>query len=320
MATGFTTTNSLPPAVQQHLNLALLPWKQPQLIHGICARKDLLPRKSGGTMRYRRYTKLQPFIAPMATDGTVPPPQSLSATDIDATPSYYGTWVGIVEQVTLTVQDPVLNETAKLLGEAMRETEDILIRDQLASSSVAILASNGQDGDDPTEITDADVNRAIRILVGNDARMFVGGIIGEDKIGTGPVRESFIAMGHSNLIPDLENAPVFKSKWNYPNDNNTMSAEWGSINNVRFLLSSLGSIEQNASMLGADVYNIFIAAENSYACVHLDGYANRFIYRPPLLSNPLATTASAAVKFAQVPVILNTEWLLTLKVTLSQPL
>ena len=81
MATGFTTTNSLPPAVQQHLNLALLPWKQPQLIHGVCARKDLLPRKAGSTMRYRRYTKLQPFIAPMATDGTVPPPQSLSATD-----------------------------------------------------------------------------------------------------------------------------------------------------------------------------------------------------------------------------------------------
>lgn len=186
MATGFTTTNSLPPAVQQHLNLALLPWKQPQLIHGLCARKDVMPRKAGNTMLYRRYTKLQTFIAPMATDGTVPPPQSLSATDIPATPSYYGTWVGIVEQVTLTVQDPVLNETAKLLGEAMRETEDILIRDQLMTSSVSIMASNGQDGDDPTEITQEDVMRAVRILVGNDARMFVGGILGEDKIGTGP--------------------------------------------------------------------------------------------------------------------------------------
>lgn len=131
------------------------------------------------------------------------------------------------------------------------------------------------------------------------------------------VREAFVAMGHSNLIPDLENVPLFKSKWNYPNDQNTMSAEWGSINNVRFMLSSLGAIQPNASMLGNDVYPIFIAAKESYACVHLDGYANRFIYRPPLLSNPLATTASAAVKFAQVPVILNTEWLLTLKVTLA---
>ena len=42
-----------------------------------------------------------------------------------------------------------------------------------------------------------------------------------------------------------------------PNQQSTLDAEWGTVANARYLLSSIGSITPNASLLGNNVYNIF---------------------------------------------------------------
>ena len=55
------------------------------------------------------------------------------------------------------------------------------------------------------------------------------------------------------------------------NNSNLLQAEWGSIRNIRFLLSSLGSISPLASANGQDVYNIFLPGQESYDMVDLDG-------------------------------------------------
>jgi hypothetical protein len=59
---------------------------------------------------------------------------------------FYGTYVSINEQVPLQTQEPVLNEAAKLLGISLRETEDELTRDMLASTAVVIACVNGVNG------------------------------------------------------------------------------------------------------------------------------------------------------------------------------
>jgi len=58
--------------------------------------------------------------------GVTPPAQNLTAVDIDAKISFYGTYVILNEQVTLQNQDPVLNECAARLGVSLRQTEDQL--------------------------------------------------------------------------------------------------------------------------------------------------------------------------------------------------
>ncbi len=52
--------------------------------------------------------------------GVTPPAQNLTAVDIDAKISFYGTYVQLNEQVTLQNQDPVLNECAARLGVSLR--------------------------------------------------------------------------------------------------------------------------------------------------------------------------------------------------------
>jgi len=82
---------------------------------------------------------------------------------------------------------------------------------------------------------------------------------------------------------------------------NAIRSEWGAVGNLRFLVSSIGSVTRNASNLGNDVYNIFCVGMEAYACVEQDGYSAQFIYRPPMYDSALALNASVGYKFAEVP-------------------
>lgn len=113
---AITTTTSLPAPVQQSFSMKLLSVPVPNMIHKIPAMRKNMPRNGGTTLRMRRYNPLATAMVPLGNTGITPPPQNLTAVDIDAKMSFYGTYVLINEQVTLTSQDPVLNECAARLG------------------------------------------------------------------------------------------------------------------------------------------------------------------------------------------------------------
>lgn len=134
---------------------------------------------------------------------------------------------------------------------------------------------------------------------------------------TAPVRDAYFGLGHTDLIGQLDNVAGFINKWNYPNQQSTLDAEWGNVANIRFLLSPIGSISANASLLGANVYNIFCVGREAYCSIEQDGYSAQFIYRPPIYDSPLALNASVGYKFAEVPRITNDTWVFNLRCTLS---
>lgn len=113
---AITTTNSLPPPVQQWFDNVLLSRPMPLLIHGKMAMKKRLPEKSGKTVRYRRYTNLATATVPLPDSGLTPPGQALTATDIDADIEFYGTYTTITDQVVMMNEDPVLNQNVSLLS------------------------------------------------------------------------------------------------------------------------------------------------------------------------------------------------------------
>lgn len=143
-------------------------------------------------------------------------------------------------------------------------------------------------------------------------------IEGENKFGTAPVRTAFFGLGHTNLSADLDQMIGFQNVAQYSNTANLLQAEWGVIRNIRFLLSSVGSISVGASAKGADIYNIFIPGQESYDMVDLDGYSAQFIYAPPEIASPrLRLYQTAGWKMAQVFNITNTSWIVNLRCTLS---
>lgn len=211
----------------------------------------------------------------------------------------------------------VLNEAAARLGVSLRQTEDELTRNMLAGSAGFINAVGGVNGDNPTEITRSDVDTIVRTLLSNNAYTIMDNIEGEDKFGTAPVRDAYFALGSTQLIGQLEAVSGFIAKSQYPAPMNALRSEWGAISNLRFLLSSIGSVTASASNLGANVYNIFCVGMEAYACVQQDGYSASFIYRPPIYDGPLALNASVGYKFAEVPRITNDLWVINLRCTLA---
>ncbi len=103
---GITTTSVLPAPVQQTFSYKLLSVPVPSMIHKIPAMKKEMPRNGGTTLRMRRYNPLNTAMVPLGNSGVTPPPQNLTAIDIDAKLSFYGTYVQINEQVSLQNQDP----------------------------------------------------------------------------------------------------------------------------------------------------------------------------------------------------------------------
>jgi N4-gp56 family major capsid protein len=211
----------------------------------------------------------------------------------------------------------VLNEITIRLGVSLRQTEDELTRTCLESTSAFVNCVGGSNGDNPTEINRSDVDGIVRLLKGNNALPFISGQEGDNKFATAPVRDAFFGLGHTDLIGQLDAVQGFQQKWTYPQPQNTLESKWGCVANIRFLLSSIGSITPNASLLGADVYNCFCVGRESYAAIMQDGYSSKFLYRPAIYDGPLALNASVGWTMGEVPKLLNDVWAYSLRMTLA---
>jgi N4-gp56 family major capsid protein len=185
-------------------------------------------------------------------------------------------FVTITNQVQLTVEDRVLNEASRLLAQNLAQTMDEVTRDVLASTSSVLHCSNGTNGNTPTELTKADIDTAVRTLLGNDAEMISEVIPGRDAFATSPVRPAFWAYLDTALLDDLEAVSNFISSANYPNQTTVLDAEWGSTGNVRWLYTSVGSVSSAAT----PVYNNFIIGKEAYAVVHLRSETGEFYVEP----------------------------------------
>jgi len=311
-----TTTTTLPPAVQQSFSYKLLLNKRENFIYNMAADKQKMPSHGGDTIRMKRYNSLDAAMVPLGNTGITPPADLLTAVHIDAKMQFYGKYIILNEQVSLQSQDPVLNAAVERLGHSLRKTEDQLTRDMLAAGAGFVNCVGGVNGDNPTELSRTDVDDVVRTMLGNDAITILDSLIGQDRFGTSPVRDSYVAMCSTDLSANLERVAGFTHKNNYPTGDGLRS-EYGTISSLRFFVSSLGQKTANASNKGADLYNISVTGMEAYSIVEQDEYSSKFIYRPAIYDGPLMLNASAAYKMATVPVITNDEWILNLRCTLS---
>ena len=312
---SMTTTAVLPPAVREYYDRLLLITAYPTLIHTKFAQRRILPEKNGDTIVFRRYSRLSTVPIPLV-DGRTPPGAPLSVTDIKARVSFYGNFVTITNQVQLTVEDRVLNESSKLLAQNLAQTMDEVTRDVLASTSSVQQCRNGLNGNTPTELTKADIDAAVRTMLGNDAEMISEVVTGTNAYATAPVRPAFWAYLDTDLLDDLEAVASFQNSSNYASQQTVLDAEWGSTGNVRWLYTSVGSV----SAATPAVYNNIIVGKEAYAVVHLKSETGDF-YIEPLGSggsaDPLHQRGSVGWQHPFVSRILNDAFMMNLMSTHS---
>ena len=220
------------------------------------------------------------------------------------------------EQVVLQNEEDVIKNFSMRLGISMRLSEDRLMRDMLAASASSINATGGNNGDNPTQISVSDVSGVTTALLSADALSVLDSIEGENRYGTAPVPNSFFALAHTGLIKDLDAlGNDFTRTIRYPSQVNILKPEYGSVGQLRFLVSSAGSISKTASRLGRDVMNIFCVGIEAIACIYANEFSSEFIYLPKEFSGGLAQNITMGMKFFEAPRILNDLWLVNLRVT-----
>ena len=308
--------STMPPQIQQRYNSKLLSTPERNLIHNLFAMPVELPDNQGFIDRQSRYDRLDLFPVPLDDAQTNPPSQQLNRVDVDCRVRVYATYIVLTRQVTITNEDPVLNSAAARLGQASRETQDVLQRDNLESTASVVNSVGGGNGDLPTEMALSDVDDIVALLQDNDAEYITNMIEGSTKISTSPIGDAYGCMLTTRMIPVLNNITGFVRKFEYPNVNNVLSSEWGGCNNVRFFVSSQGSVSPSASLLGNDVANCFIAAKESYKVVWQAGGKMKFIYLPPGYNNdPCMLRHTAGCSFYQGQCITNDLWIQNLRST-----
>lgn len=213
---------------------------------------------------------------------------------------------------------PILNSAAARLGQAGRETQDVLQRDNLESTASIINCVGGSNGDLPTEMSPNDVSDVVTLLQNNSGEYITNMIPGQLKIGTSPIGDSYGCLSPTQMIPVFNNMVGFTRKFQYPNVSETLSTEWGGINNCRMFVSDQGSITPNASLAGNDVANNFVCAKEAYKVVWQAGGKMKFVYLPPgYLNDPAMLRHSAACVFYQGQCITNDLWIMNLRSTMT---
>src|SRR3990167_7874185 len=111
-----TTTSEVTAAVNNYYDRTMLKAARPLLVHTRWAQVRDLPRNNSAVIRFRRYSLLSAATTEL-TEETNPSSTQLAITNVDATVLQYGAFVQLTDFLQFTTLDPLLSETADLLGQ-----------------------------------------------------------------------------------------------------------------------------------------------------------------------------------------------------------
>src|ERR1017187_6418001 len=302
---SITTTSGLGPMILQSLAPAMLYVPTPTMNYITVCDKVSMPANGVTTCRFMRPRALQPPTIQLGNSGIDPSAQVPQRDIIDAQMAFFGTGCVINEQVILQDQEGVLAWVSERLAVAMRQAEDLILRDYIVSAATDLMAGGGSNGDNPTNLGVSDFSLVAATLDTNNAYKFMSGIEGENKFGTGPVRSSYFMLSSTELQSDFDGltGSGFLNQWNYPTNASALPSEYGNVYNIRILTSSEAPVARGASANGQDVYYNTVLGKQAVTHIYQDGFSMNLIYRDPYYSGMLAQNATLAVKFAQAQAI-----------------
>jgi N4-gp56 family major capsid protein len=306
-----TTSGTIAREVSNFYDRALLERAIPALVHTRFAQVRDIPRNSGtNVIKFRRYGSLTANTTAL-TEGVTPSGTALSVTDVLATVLQYGDFVTLTDVVQMETYDPILTETAEILGEQAGDSIDQLARAVLAAGTTIQYASTATADNEITAamvLNRAEVKEAVRTLRGNNAKPITSMIDPSTGYNTVPVGRSFVGIVSEDTAFDLDDATGWIPVEKYPNKSNVMEDEIGALGNVRFIMSTNAYVSSAAGSGGVDVHYSIILAQNAYAITRISGESLKNIVKPlgsAGTADPLDQRSTSGWKLTFVAKILN---------------
>lgn len=229
----------------------------PNLLFAKYGQKRPIPTHEGGTINFRRFNSLSPATTAL-TEGVTPAGSNLSISVVTATPEQYGDFVEISDKLDMVGIDPVLTETAQVLGEAAALTVDTLVRD-VVSAGTNVQYANGKTSTATVAATDVmtstEILKAVRTLKNANAKPMEGGF--------------FIGIVDPDVSYDIQKDALWQDISKYSGGEAIMKGEIGKLGGVRFIETT--NVKTGTGASGATVHFCMIIGRDAYGVVDIDG-------------------------------------------------
>ena len=211
----------------------LLDTAKTRFVHANFGQKRSIPRNNGKWVEFRKYDLFTPDTNALTlVEGVTPTGQNLSQSKVEAEVKQYGAYVEISDLLEMTSYDPVIADSAELLGEQLGTVIEWVTRDAMcettnvqyaggAASRVALTASD--------KLTVAEIRKAVRTLKKNKARPFVTAMDGSAR------KPHFICICSPDATYDLQNDALWQDVSKYSNAEQIYSGEIGRLFGVVFV-------------------------------------------------------------------------------------
>lgn len=145
--TQTTTSSGLTDEMKTFYSNYLIDLVEPRLVHDQFADKKDIPRGSGKTIEFRKYSPLKKALKPIQ-EGVTPDGTPMNMSTITAEIYQYGDYITLSDILQLAAIDNNVVQATKLLGSQAGRTLDTVTREVMAGGTNVIYAP---DADSPTE-------------------------------------------------------------------------------------------------------------------------------------------------------------------------
>ena len=310
-------------AISQFLKHA----EHPQVFNKL-GQVERAPKNKGLAIKWRRFIPFDPITTPLI-EGVTPSSQKLAVEDVTATLSQYGGWSEITDVIQDTHEDPILQGAMQIHGQQAGESFETLTYLTLRAGTNVVYANGSSRSAVNTKISLGKLRSAVRTLNKNKCRKKTSILAPSVNYKTQAIEAAYIAVCHTDLESDIRDLPGFVPVSQYGSRQPICPQEFGSVENVRFITTTIASPFADAGGLdgdavlstsgtNADVYPILIFGEDAYGTVALKGReaAEILVRNPgkPEKGNELGQTGSVGWKGWHVAARLNEAWLVRLEV------
>lgn len=251
------STETLPLEVKTFYDKTLLARLIPTLVFAKYGQKKSLKSRSGKTIEFRKFASLDAATTPL-TEGITPAGKSLDVSAIQATVNQYGDFVKITDMLDLLGIDPVLTESAELLGEQAGLTIDNIVRDIVCEGTNVHYAGGKATRNELTAsdvATADDVARVAATLKKANVKRLEG--------------NHYIGIVDPSIAYDLMKDPLWQDISKYSGGQAIMAGEIGKLHGVRFIETTETKVVKNAS--GVEVHSAMIIGKDAYGVVDVEG-------------------------------------------------
>lgn len=273
-----TDTTAVSAGVNNFYDRVMLKAARPLLVHLRWGQVKPLPRNNSLVIKFRRYGLLTANTVALS-EGVTPSGTALSVTDITGTVAQYGDYVTLTDVLQFSTLDPLLTETADLLGQQAGNTLDQICRDVLVAGTTAQYASSATTTNTVTAsmtLTRAEIREAVRTLQNNDALKVTRMVNPSTGFNTSPINAAFIGIISPNSLYDLKDESGFIPVEEYGSQAGVMEGEVGAMDDVRFVMTTNASTTTGTL---TTVHRTMIIAQNYYGISQISGEAMQNIVK-----------------------------------------